>query len=234
MRERVSVTMTSVETVEWNGVMEMTRPAFVAYLRVSTQKQGESGLGLDAQRESVHRCVGNSNIICEVVEVESGCKSRPQLDKALDMCRKTGATLVIAKLDRLSRNLKFLASMLEGDLKFVAADNPHANELTLGILAVIAQHEAKIISERTKAALAQARARGTILGNPHGRPFTGSEKGRGRDSQREAATERARKIRPLLDEMGGTSLCGMATALNERGVPTANANVPTRTDFPSN
>lgn len=142
----------------------------VAYYRVSTQKQGNSGLGLDAQRKAVHNYARSAgcNVIAEYEEIESGKGhiNRPQLQSALEYCELTGAKLVIAKLDRLSRNVAFLANLMESGVKFIACDNPQANELTIHILAAVAEAERKAISERTKSALAAAKARGTVLGNP--------------------------------------------------------------------
>lgn len=142
----------------------------VAYYRVSTQKQGSSGLGLDAQRKAVHNYAKSMgcNVIEEYEEVESGKGhfNRPKLQSALEYCELTGAKLVIAKLDRLSRNVAFLANLMESGVKFIACDNPQANELTIHILAAVAEAERKAISERTKLALAAAKARGILLGNP--------------------------------------------------------------------
>jgi DNA invertase Pin-like site-specific DNA recombinase len=142
---------------------------FVAYYRVSTDRQGRSGLGLDAQQKAVRDYLngGAWELIGEFVEVESGRHAeRPELTLALDACRKHRARLVIAKLDRLSRNLAFIATMMESGVEFVAVDNPHASKLTLHILAAVAEHEREVISERTKAALTAAKARGTRLGTP--------------------------------------------------------------------
>src|SRR6478752_10484009 len=144
-------------------------PRFVAYFRVSTGRQGKSGLGLEAQRASVINYLngGTWELVGEFVEVESGKHSdRPRLAEALQVCRKHRAKLVIAKLDRLSRNLAFIATLMESGIEFVAVDNPHANKLTVHILAAVAQHEREMISERTKAALAAAKARGKRIGNP--------------------------------------------------------------------
>lgn len=213
--------------------MKSPSHAFVSYLRVSSKSQGDSGLGIEAQREAVRRCVGDATIIAEFVEVESGRKTdRAELARALAECRRTGATLIVARLDRLSRNLKFLATMLEGDVKFIAADNPSANELTLGILSVIAQAEAKLISARTSAALQAAKVRGVKLGNPRGRPFGEAEKARGRATIAAEADQRAAVVRPVLDELrasGLTSLAGLARGLTERGVQTARGGVWTAT-----
>ena len=136
---------------------------FVAYYRVSTDKQGQSGLGLDAQRQAVMNYLngGPWKLVDEFTEVESGnSNARPQLQKALAACRRHKAKLVIAKLDRLSRNLAFIATLMDSGVEFVATDNPHANKLTVHILAAVAEHEREAISERTKAALAAAKRRG--------------------------------------------------------------------------
>jgi DNA invertase Pin-like site-specific DNA recombinase len=148
--------------------MVRNKPKYVAYLRVSTDRQGRSGLGLEAQRESVQRFVSDRAgviIAPEFVEVESGKRNdRPELMKALKRCQLTGATLVVAKLDRLSRNAAFLLTLRDSGVEFVAADLPEANTMTIGVMAVVAQHEREAISARTKAALGAARARGTKLG----------------------------------------------------------------------
>jgi len=137
---------------------------FVAYSRVSTEKQGESGLGLDAQREAVMNYLngGPWKLVAEHTEVESGKRAvRPELQKTLAACRKHKAKLVITKLDRLSRNLAFIATLMDSNVEFIAA---HTNRLTVHILAAVAEHEREAISERTKAALAAAKRRGVKLG----------------------------------------------------------------------
>jgi len=141
---------------------------FVAYYRVSTDRQGASGLGLDAQREAVARFMaGKGDLAAQFVEVESGRKqNRPQLGAALAECRKRRAMLVIAKLDRLARNVHFISGLMNSDVEFVAVDMPSADRLTIHILAAVAEHEREMISQRTKAALAAAKARGIKLGNP--------------------------------------------------------------------
>ena len=136
---------------------------FVAYYRVSTDKQGQSGLGLDAQRAAVMTYLngGPWKLVAEHTEVETGKRAdRPELQKALAACRKHKGKLIIAKLDRLSRNLAFIATLMDSNVEFIAADNPHANRLTVHILAAVAEHERAAISERTKAALAAAKRRG--------------------------------------------------------------------------
>lgn len=150
-----------------------TQTGFVSYLRVSTVGQGQSGLGLEAQREAVNQYVMSQRgeIHGEHVEVETGkganaLKKRPKLQEAINQAKKKKATLIVAKLDRLARNVYFISSLMESKVPFVCADMPEANQLTIHILAAMGQHEAKMISARTKAALAAAKARGVVLGNP--------------------------------------------------------------------
>ena len=145
--------------------------AYVAYYRVSTQRQGRSGLGLEAQQRAVADYLQGRSLVREFTEVETGKGSnaldkRPVLREALSYAKKHRATVVIAKLDRLARNVAFVAQLMESRVPFVCADMPEANELTLHIIAAVAQYEARAISERTKAALAAAKARGVKLGNP--------------------------------------------------------------------
>lgn len=147
----------------------MANGKFVTYFRVSTQRQGVSGLGMDAQRESVSQFLngGSWDVVGEFVEVESGRKTdeqRPQLAAALAACKKHGARLLVAKLDRLARNVFFVSGLMESKVKFVACDLPQANELTIHIMAAFGEYEAKRIGERTRDALAQAKARGVVLG----------------------------------------------------------------------
>lgn len=145
----------------------MDSPQYVSYLRVSTQKQGYSGLGLEAQKEIIRNYLNGKTPVTEYVEVESGRKKdRPKLKEALDLCRKTGATLIVAKLDRLARNVSFLSSLLESDVEIVFCDFPQANKMVLHILSAISQYEAELTASRTKSALAAKRARGFRLGNP--------------------------------------------------------------------
>lgn len=141
---------------------------YITYYRVSTQRQGQSGLGLEAQRSAVQGFLAGKEIIAEFTEVESGRKNdRPQLTKALALAKSRKAILVIAKLDRLARNVHFISGLLESGVQFVAVDMPEADRTFLQMAAVFAEWEARKISERTKAALAAAKVRGTVLGNPN-------------------------------------------------------------------
>jgi DNA invertase Pin-like site-specific DNA recombinase len=205
-----------------------TKAKFVAYLRVSTARQGRSGLGLEAQRESVQRFVagrGGRIMAPEFIEVESGKRNdRPELHKAIKRCRLTAATLVVAKLDRLSRNAAFLMTLRDSDVQFVAADLPEANTMTVGVMAVVAQHEREAISARTKAALAAAKARGKKLGGR--RPGAGNiarYQRQGVEAAQEKAQERlslvADDLRRLHGE--GLSLNAMAARLNADGIQTS-------------
>jgi DNA invertase Pin-like site-specific DNA recombinase len=200
---------------------------FVAYFRVSTDRQGKSGLGLDAQREAVMNYLngGRWSLIDEFTEVESGKRSdRPELEKALAACKKLKAKLVIAKLDRLSRNLVFIAALMESGVEFVAVDIPHANKLTIHILAAVAQHEREMISERTKAALAAAKKRGQRLGNPS----IAEAAKLGRAALKANARRFAANVRPIIDEImreGATSHNAIAAKLNERNVRTARGGI---------
>jgi DNA invertase Pin-like site-specific DNA recombinase len=145
----------------------MTDARYITYYRVSTDRQGRSGLGLDAQRETVRQFLAGrtTSVIAEFVEVESGGRDdRPKLREALAACRAGKATLLIAKLDRLARSVSFVAGLMDGDTDFVAVDMPHASRFVLHIMAAVAEHERQIIGERTKAALAAAKARGVRLG----------------------------------------------------------------------
>lgn len=192
---------------------------FVAYYRVSTVKQGQSGLGLDAQRSAVENYLngGNWQLVGDFVEIESGKrKIRPQLDAALAICKKQKATLIIAKLDRLARNLHFISGLLEAGVEFLAVDNPTANRLTVQILAAVAEEEARAISARTKAALASAKARGVLLGK-HGSKLGGEN--------RQRAQSNALGLQDTIKEIqseGIVAVRDIATTLNDRGIATPN------------
>jgi DNA invertase Pin-like site-specific DNA recombinase len=201
-------------------------PSFVAYYRVSTDKQGRSGLGLEAQREAVARHVRSvaGLIVTDFQEVESGKRAdRPQLLAAISACRVRRAVLVIAKLDRLTRNVAFMANLMESGIEFVACDNPHATRFTIHILAAVAEHEREMISARTKAALAAAKARGIRLGNPNLRGGTPEASHLACLAHAERANEYAADVRPFIDaarQAGAITLGQIATALNARGVRT--------------
>lgn len=195
---------------------------FVTYYRVSTQRQGASGLGLDAQRQTVTKYLSEraKTTVGEFVEVESGkgsnaLEKRPQLRLALEMCKKTGATLLIAKLDRLARNVHFVSGLLETGVDFVAADMPNANKVMIQMYSVMAEWERDQISERTKAALAAAKARGVVLG------ATGPANLKTCNDQRQQkAREFRQRLRPVLDGMAaqGLSRRAMVDRLNDLGI----------------
>jgi DNA invertase Pin-like site-specific DNA recombinase len=201
----------------------------VAYYRVSTEAQGRSGLGLDAQQQAVAALCQQRGwtIIAEFTEVESGKRNdRPELTAALKRAKVTGARLVIAKLDRLSRNVAFLAALQDSGAKFTAADMPEADEFTVHILAAVAQRERKLTSDRTKAALAAAKARGTKLGNPNGAAAI-RRAGKGTEAALEAvranAAERATEYAETIADVqasGAASLSAIAAELNARGIVT--------------
>ncbi|HEX8375489.1 MAG TPA: recombinase family protein [Geminicoccaceae bacterium] len=194
-------------------------PSYIAYLRVSTQRQGASGLGLEAQQAAVERHVaGRGDLLRTFTEVESGRRDdRPELLAALAACRRAKAVLVIAKLDRLARSVALISRLMESGVEFVACDMPEANRFVLHVLAAVAEHERAMISERTRAALAAARARGVRLGARPGTATTAATAGR-----RRLAAAWLETVRPELErEAGeGASLRRIAAALNRRGIGT--------------
>lgn len=199
---------------------------FIAYYRVSTARQGRSGLGLEAQRAAVQEYLngGRWRLVQEVTEIESGKRSdRPELARALAACRLHGATLIIAKLDRLARNVAFIANLMDSGVDFVAADMPQANRLTVHVLAAIAEHEAAAISARTKAALARAKLRGTKLGGDRGNlPRVAKTGARASVAARQSkALRRASDLIIVVNDLrlhGRTSLRQLADGLNEREI----------------
>jgi len=200
---------------------------FVTYLRVSTERQGQSGLGLEAQRAAVAAHVlGRGEVVAEFVEVESGKRAdRPQLVLALAEAKRAGAVLLIAKLDRLARNVAFIANLLESGVEVTAADIPEANRFVLHIMAAVAEQEGRAISERTKAALAAAKARGVKLGwsNPK-RAFEQRQAAKkGAAVNRARALTHAENALPVIKQIraGGASLRQIAAELNVRGIKTA-------------
>lgn len=198
--------------------------SFVLYRRVSTSRQGQSGLGLESQDETVRRYVTSQNgkIVGEFVEVESGRKTdteRPQLAQALVECRRLKAVLVVAKLDRLSRNAELLLRLQNGNVDFVCCDCPNVDRFTVGILALVAQRERELISERTRSALQIAKMRGVRLGtrHPHRQVKLMVE------GYRRQKMEFISKVRPIIDEIkstGVTTLKEIGHCLTRRGIPT--------------
>ena len=208
----------------------MAEGRFVSYLRVSTKRQGASGLGLEAQRKAVADYLngGDWSLIEEVVEVETGKRNdRPQLAEALRLCRVHGATLVIAKLDRLSRDAHFLLTLQKEGVDFIAVDMPHADRFTVGIMAMVAQKEREMISQRTKAALAAAKARGVKLGGDRGNIRNVAAKGREaslatRIAKADAkAADLASTIKQIRSAGDSPSLRQIAAELNARGIRSA-------------
>ncbi len=196
----------------------MSSNEFIAYYRVSTLRQGASGLGLDAQRAATSNFINSTggNLLNELTEVESGKeKNRPELNAAIETCRKSGATLLIAKLDRLARNVAFIANLLESGVKFTAIDMPNADRFMLHVYAAMGEEEGRRISERTKAALASAKARGVKLGR-YGKVLAE----RHRREAKAFAANIEDELRGLI-EKEGVSFSVAAERLNKMKVPTA-------------
>jgi DNA invertase Pin-like site-specific DNA recombinase len=222
---RAGAPVTRLESSLSGGVTElMNGKAVTPYLRVSTDRQGRSGLGLEAQRIAVESYVARTGatIAREFVEVESGKNNdRPKLAAAIAFARRSKATLLVAKLDRLARNVKFIATVLESGVEFAAADMPDANRMTLHILAAIAEGESKAISERTRAALQVAKARGVKLGT--NKPLTPEQRANGvrrsAQSRRRAAVEIYSDLAPMVKSMRseGATLAAIAEHLNAEG-----------------
>ena len=202
--------------------------SFVLYFRVSTDRQGASGLGIEAQRAAVAGFLngGPWKVAAEFVEVESGKNNdRAELAKAIKACRVYGARLLIAKLDRLSRDAHFLLGLEKAGVDFVAADMPNANRLTVGIMAMVAEEERRMISTRTKAALAAAKARGVKLGGYQGGPIIDDAgRSRGIETRQARSRERSADLAPAVADLrasGARSLRDIAAGLNDRCIPTA-------------
>ena len=196
---------------------------YVAYYRVSTKKQGESGLGLEAQRVAVAGFV-KGKIVAEFTEQESGKRdNREQLRLAIERAKKEGAVLVIAKLDRLSRNASFIFTLRDSGVNFQCVDMPDANTLTIGIFATLAQHERELISSRTKAALSVLRSQGVTLGKPENLTIAARLKGSAANQQRAAVNENNRRATSLIHLMrgAGRSYADIAAELNRAGFQTA-------------
>jgi DNA invertase Pin-like site-specific DNA recombinase len=199
----------------------------VAYYRVSTQKQGKSGLGLEAQQRAVHDHMSRTNrkLLAEMTEIESGKNpDRPKLAEALKLCRLTGAKLIVARLDRLARNVAFVSRIMEAGADFEAVDFPQANRFTVHILAAVAEYEARLISERTRAGLAVAKARGVKLGGFRGGFGTPENLAKARQVQLAKASARISDLVPTVAEIrssGIVSSAAIARELNARGIRAA-------------
>lgn len=196
----------------------------VSYIRVSTEQQEKSGLGIEAQRAAVRARLNGAEPFREYIEIESGKNNqRPMLQQALETCKRTGGTLVVAKLDRLSRNMAFIANLMESGAEFVACDLPDANRFTLHIFGALAEQERTMISIRTRAALQVAKARGQILGKPEN--LKNREKGtqRANITRSKKADEFADRMRGVIEvhKKGGLTLTATADKLNEAGELTA-------------
>jgi DNA invertase Pin-like site-specific DNA recombinase len=205
----------------------------VSYIRVSTKRQGDSGLGLEAQQFAVAAFSrqNNADLLAEYREIETGKRSdRPQLRAALAHCSREGATLVIAKLDRLARNVHFISGLMESDAPFVCCDMPSANRLVLHIMAAVAEAEAQAISDRTRAALQAAKARGVLLGSARPGHWDNMVEARMRGTRNSAATKRREAVRAYADisptiwalRSAGKSLHYIVQKLNELGHTTRN------------
>ena len=221
---------TDVTNQTTHVVRNVTEPnmagKWVSYLRVSTDRQGKSGLGIEAQRAAVADFLnGGRKPIKEFVEVESGKRNdRPQLAQAIAACRLYEAKLVIAKLDRLSRDAHFLLGLEKAGVDFVAADMPNANRLTVGIMALVAEEERRMISARTKAALAAAKKRGVKLGGDRGMVPSAKLRKLATKAIQARAAARAADIAPAIKALqarGADSLRAIAKGLNDQGIPTA-------------
>jgi len=205
---------------------KVQEPLYVSYVRVSTERQGQSGLGLEAQQRAIAAFVtGKGRLVGEFVEVESGktAANRPQLLDAIKRCRLQGATLLVAKLDRLSRDLWFIATIRKFGVKFICADNPEINELTIHILGALAQYERQLISERTKAALAAARERGVKLGNPRIRAVRNTNTDSAHAKIQRNADDFAREVLPEIEKLiqeGAKTLLSIAEGLNSSDITT--------------
>jgi len=196
---------------------------YVVYRRVSTQRQGDSGLGLDAQSEAVARFIQSAGgeVVTELTEIESGKNSdRPILLEAIRQCKEHGYTLLVAKLDRLTRNLHFVTTLQQTKVNFVAADNPHATPFLIHILVAVAEHERNLISQRTLSALQAAKRRGVKLGNPQYR----SAIPKAIEARQKIATERNSHLRTIvvetMEKTGLKKLSEIASCLNLRGIKT--------------
>ncbi len=200
---------------------------YLAYFRVSTQRQGDSGLGLDAQKKMVADFVRSNGgeVVAEATEIESGRNNdRPQLLASIERCKREGLTLCVAKVDRLCRSVYFMACLQQSKVDFVAVENPSMTPLVINILTAIGENEAITIASRVKMALEQAKLRGTVLGNPRWQESVQ----KAREAKSTKATERNAKLLAIVNEVkaktGLSKLAELAEALNLRGIKTARGN----------
>ena len=205
------------------------RKPIIAYIRVSTQKQGQSGLGLEGQQVAIARfCAAEGYEVAQTfteIETAKGADAldrRPQLKAALKRALAYRCSIIVAKLDRLSRDVHFISGLMTKKVPFIVTEHPRADPFMLHIYAAVAEAERTKISERTKAALAAAKARGVKLGNPHGpsQPFTAAIQRQGVEALQQNANARAEQLRDVLSEFTGQSANATAKMLNERGIPT--------------
>ncbi|MDR0832875.1 MAG: recombinase family protein [Candidatus Symbiothrix sp.] len=198
---------------------------YIVYYRVSTKRQGLSGLGLEAQRTIVSNYIKGNKVIAEFTEIETGkSANRPQLNNALAACKQHNATLIVAKLDRLARNLHFVTSLQAANVDFICCDMPTANRLTIHIIAAIAENEAQLISTRTKQALAEKKKQGIKLGNPQNNGLTSQSIAKGRLLRQENAlhNEQNRQAGTLILSMksSGSKWSAIVGQLNANGFKT--------------
>lgn len=206
---------------------------FISYLRVSSEKQGASGLGIEAQRTAIQGFLEHNDgeLLKEFVEVQSGksAENRPELLKAINLCKLQDAVLVIARLDRLSRELWFITKIQKLNVRFVCADNPEISNFSIHILGAVAEHERKMISERTKAALAAAKKRGVKLGNPNLKDYRNTDTSSANLERKRKADEFAAmaygEIKSAAEQIENANqpvtLTGIATVLNHLGIRTS-------------
>jgi DNA invertase Pin-like site-specific DNA recombinase len=213
---------------------------FVAYYRVSTDRQGASGLGLQAQRDAIHHYLngGRWSVIGEFTEIESGTRKRlskrPMLESAVKLCKREKATLIVAKLDRLARDVQFISELLNSQVKFICADAPEADRTFLQMMSVFAEYEGRRIGERTKAALHQLKKQGKKLGSPT--PEIGSAAGtKVLIEQADAYADRVGPVvREIIKKSGASTLRDIASALQHKGVLTPRGNSEWRPSQVSN
>lgn len=197
----------------------------VSYIRVSSQQQGKSGLGLEAQKSTIKNYLKGRVLLAEFLDIESGTKkgnSRQGIKDAIDFCKKHNAKLIIAKLDRLSRNVSFISQLMESDIEFIICDQPHASKFTIHIFSALAEQEASFISERTKAALKEAKKRGVRLGTPENLTGSAIKKGLAKRIENAYKNENNRKAGALIISLrnSGKSFYQITKEINSLGFRT--------------